>query len=225
MAVFKRFRRKKPEPETPEEALFVDKLFLFFWIGGFLGGLWMSLASIGHILQFNLNNLMITSIVFFIMSSPLMKKAPSFDKQIALASLAVIPIAIRWLLNQPALLSQNASLFDFSTLQQILFTLQVVSLWMLVAVNEECFRAAMFNVFDVFTENRIANPLTRDVLKLTFANLLWLLFHFIQRPFDPIQYGWYMIWLAISGMILSYALLKGGLGAATALHFMINLTA
>ena len=99
-----------------------------------------------------------------------------------------------------------------------------VSLWMLVAVNEECFRAAMFNVFDTFAGGRISSPLTRDVLKLTAANLLWLLFHFIQRPFDPLQYGWYMLWLAVSGMILSYVLLRGGLGAAVALHFIINVS-
>ena len=200
-----------------------DKLFLFFWVGGFIGGLWMSLQSVGHLLQFNINNLMITAIVFMLMSLNYVAKAPGFDRQIIYASLAVIPIALRWVLNQPMLL--HASLFRFETLQQIMFTLQVVSLWMLVAVNEECFRAAMFNVFDAFAGGRIADPLTRDVLKLTVANLLWLLFHFIQRPFNPLQYGWYMAWLVFSGMILSYVLLKGSLGAAVALHFLINVTA
>jgi hypothetical protein len=203
-----------------------DKLFLFFWVGGFLGGLWMSLQSVGHLLQFNINNLMITSIVFMLMSLNFVAKAPTIDRQIAYASLAVIPIAIRWALNQPSVAGVgNASLFDFSTLQQILYTLQVVSLWMLVAVNEECFRAAMMNVFDAFASNRISNPLTRDTIKLTTANLLWLLFHFIQRPFDPTVYGYYMLWLILSGMVMSFALLKGGLGAAVTLHFIVNMTA
>jgi len=199
-----------------------DKLFLFFWVGGFIGGLWMSLQSVGHLLQFNVNNLMITAIVFMLMSLNYVANAPSFDKQIMYASLAVIPIALRWVLNQPMLL--HASLFKFETLQQIMFTLQVVSLWMLVAVNEECFRAAMFNVCDALVQNRIANPLTHEVLKLTFANLLWLLMHFIQRPFDPIQYGWYMVWLVTSGMLMSYVLLKGGLGAAVTMHFLVNIS-
>jgi len=202
-----------------------DKLFLIFWVGGFLGGLWMSLQSIGHLLQFNVNNLMIMAIVFMLMSLNFVANAPPVDKQIAYASLAVVPIAVRWILNQPAIASENAGLFDFSTLQQAMYTLQVITLWMLVAVNEECFRAAMFNVFDAFAGDRISNPTTRTVLKLTVANLLWLLFHFIQRPFDPRVYGYYMLWLIASGMIMSYALLKGGLGAAVALHFIVNVTA
>jgi hypothetical protein len=64
-----------------------DKLFLFFWVGGFLGGLWMSLQSVGHLLQFNINNLMITSIVFMLMSLNFVAKAPTIDRQIAYASL------------------------------------------------------------------------------------------------------------------------------------------
>jgi hypothetical protein len=54
------------------------------------------------------------------------------------------------------------------------------------------------------------------------VNLLWLLFHFIQRPFDPTVYGYYMLWLILSGMVMSFALLKGGLGAAVTLHFIVK---
>jgi membrane protease YdiL (CAAX protease family) len=34
-----------------------------------------------------------------------------------------------------------------------------------------------------------------------------------------------MLWLMLSGMIMSFALLKGGLGAAVTLHFIVNMTA
>ena len=58
-----------------------------------------------------------------------------------------------------------------------------------------------------------------------FANVIWILYHFIQRPFDPFTYKWYILWLFISGLVLTYVLIKAGLGSAMLLHLLINISA
>ena len=201
-----------------------DKIYIMMLVAAGVSGLWLSLQSAGYLLAFNVNTLMISCMIFTLTSANYIVNAKPWQMQIQYAALAIIPIALRWLLNLPFFQSytpQHASMLD--VMAQILFALQVIALWTIVAVAEESFRATMMNVWEGIY--RLKNRQTNTIAKVMFANALWVLFHFIQRPFDPVAYKWYIVWLAASGVVLGLVLEKAGLGAAALAHFMVNLTA
>ena len=213
------------EPERARDKLFITLFFL-----GILSGLWLSLQSAGYILAFNVNTLLITCVIFGICSSNYWwsRPLPSLDHQVAYSALCLAPIGLRALFQLPiftgswtaALTPQEASV---SALQQVGFILQVVGLWILVAVSEECFRASMMNFADLFFPNA---GLT---WKAIFAVAVWLVFHFAQRggliPANLWTYRYYIVWLFISGLVMTYALIKAGLGASCLIHLLTNLSA
>jgi hypothetical protein len=149
--------------------------------------------------------------------------AKPLDVQIRYSALAVVPIALRFAFNLPLFSSYANVTADI--VGQVMFALQVCVLWILVAVAEESFRATMMNVYEAIFARKNRSPNMSTALKVVFSVGLWILFHFIQRPFDPFVYRYYILWLFISGVVMSYAMLKGGLGSATLIHFIVNLTA
>ncbi|MFZ7138678.1 MAG: type II CAAX prenyl endopeptidase Rce1 family protein [archaeon] len=198
-----------------------DKVFILSLVVAMAGGLWLSLQSSGYLLSYDVNTLMIMCVIFTLTSSNFISRAKPFNDQLSYSALAVVPIALRYVFNLP-FFSSYASIGDVTT--QITYTLQVCALWMLVAVAEESFRATMMNVFDslyVFKGKKKTNT----ALKVIFCVVLWILFHFIQRPFDIFTYRYYIIWLFISGIVMTYTMLKGGLGSSVLIHFIVNLTA
>ncbi|MFZ7137873.1 MAG: type II CAAX prenyl endopeptidase Rce1 family protein [archaeon] len=197
-----------------------DKLFTICLVLAMSGGLWLSLQSAGFLLAFNVNTLMIMAVVFTLTCSNFIMRAKALDVQLKYAALAVVPIGLRHVFNLP-LFGSYASVGDVTS--QLLYTLQVCALWLLVAVAEESFRATMMNMWDSLYAKKFARK-TNTVLKVLFSNVLWVMFHFIQRPFDPVAYGWYIVWLLISGFVMGYATLNGGLGSSTLIHFIVNLT-
>jgi len=216
----------------PERAR--DKLFITLFFIAILSGLWLSLQSAGYILAFNVNTLLITAVIFGICSSNYWwsRPLPSLDHQVAYSALCLAPIGLRALFQLPiftgswtaALTPQEASV---SALQQLGFMLQVVGLWTLVAVSEETFRASMMNFADLFAEFK-----QREVSltwKALFSNAIWLVFHFAQRggltPANLWTYRYYIVWLFVSGLVMTYALVKAGLGASTLIHLLVNLSA
>jgi hypothetical protein len=198
-----------------------DKLYTICLVLAMSGGLWLSLQSAGFLLAFNVNTLMIMAVVFTLTCSNFIMRAKPLDAQLKYAALAVVPIGLRYVFNLPLFGSYAGIAADLSS--QIFYTFQVCALWLLVAVAEECFRATMMNMWDSLYAKKFAGQ-TNTVLKVLFSNVLWVLFHFIQRPFDPVVYGWYIVWLLISGFVMGYATLKGGLGSSTLIHFIVNLT-
>jgi len=217
------------EPERARDKLFITLFFL-----GILSGLWLSLQSAGYILAFNVNTLLITTVIFGICSANYWWRRPlvSLDTQIAYSALCLAPIGLRALLQLPiftggwnaALTAPDASV---SPLQQLGYMLQVVGLWILVAVSEECFRASMMNFADLFAEFK-----QRDISltwKALFSNTVWIAFHFAQRggltPQNLWLYRYYIIWLFVSGLVMTYALVKAGLGASCLIHLLVNLSA
>jgi len=198
-----------------------DKLFITLFIFGMMGGLWLSLQSVGHLLSFNVQIVMITAIVFTVTSLNWLPKSKPIDIQIQYSAFCLIPIALRFVLNLPIFSTFTASMVDLQ--QQILFILQVVALWILVAVSEETFRATMMNFAETLIDWK--NEQWDKIWKILFANGVWVIFHFIQRPFDLFAYKWYMVWLFISGLIMTYVLFKAGLGSAILVHLLVNLTA
>jgi hypothetical protein len=213
------------EQLQPQESK--DKLFISLFILGFLGGLWLSLQSVGHLLSFNVQTLMITAVVFTITSLNYVAKGKPSDVQIKYSALCLIPIGLRYLFNMPifsALTASQASVeVTQSTQTQLYFMLQIIALWILVALSEEAFRATMLNFAEVVM--RWKDREFNLAWKILFANAVWILFHFVQRPFDPIAYKWYIVWLFISGLVMTYVLVKAGLGSAILLHMLVNITA
>jgi len=204
-----------------------DKLFISLFIFGMVGGLWLSLQSVGHLLAFNVQTLMTTAIVFTITSLNWIVGAKPSDVQIKYSALCLVPIGLRYLFNMPIFTSFALSEATFEASQsiemQVIFMLQIIALWILVAISEETFRATMMNFAEVVMKWK--DKELNMIWKALFANSVWVLFHFIQRPFDPFAYKWYIVWLFISGLVMTYVLIKAGLGSAVLLHMLVNLTA
>jgi len=192
-----------------------DKIFISLFIFGMVGGLWLSLQSVGHLLAFNVQTLMTTAIVFTITSLNWIVGAKPSDVQIKYSALCLVPIGLRYLFNMPIFSSFVLSEAMFEASQgiemQVYFMLQIIALWILVALSEETFRATMMNFAEVVMKWK--DKELNMAWKAIFANSIWILFHFIQRPFDPVAYKWYIIWLFISGLVMTYVLIKAGLGA------------
>jgi len=192
-----------------------------------IAGLALSLASAGYLLAFNVNTLMISLVLFGVIAMAAGYVSRNFDPalQLEYAALAVVPIALRILFNMPFFQSYK---FEAAVIpgifEQVIFFLEVVGLWVIVAVAEECFRAACMILTDSAYQHYYHKPINMW-LKIIVANCLWLLFHFIQRPFDPFAYKYYILWLFISGLLLGYLVEKAGLGSAALAHFLVNLTA
>jgi len=200
-----------------------DKLFIALFIFAMAGGLWLSLQSVGHLLAFNVQTLMITGVVFTVTSLNWLVKAKPIDVQVKYSALCLVPIALRYVLNMP-IFSGFASFGASQSLEmQAYYMLQIVALWALVAVSEESFRATMMNFAEIVLKwrDRELNMAWRAL----FANAIWILFHFIQRPFNPFAYKWYIVWLFVSGLVMTYVLVKAGLGSAVLLHVLVNLPA
>ena len=204
-----------------------DKLFISLFIFGMVGGLWLSLQSVGHLLAFNVQTLMTTTIVFTITSLNWIVDAKPTDVQIEYSALCLVPIGLRYLFNMPIFTSFTLSETTFEASQgiekQAIFMLQIIALWILVAISEETFRATMMNFAEVVMKWK--DKELNMAWKALFANSIWILFHFIQRPFDPFAYKWYIVWLIISGLVMTYVLIKAGLGSAVLLHVLVNLSA
>ena len=208
------------QPQAFEPSKTKDKIFIVMLILAALSGMALSLASAGYLLAFNVQTLLISTVIFAITGASYILKAKPVTEQLKYASLAVVPIALRAILNMP-FFKQYASLLD--PVSQLIFALQVIALWIIVAVCEEAFRASMMTFSGLFIKHR--NSHVALFLRILFANVLWILFHFIQRPFDPFLFRYYIVWLFCTGMLLGFVLHKAGLGAATLIHFIVNLTA
>jgi membrane protease YdiL (CAAX protease family) len=223
-------------PETTHDKIFVGCLI----VAG-VTGLAFSLGSVGYILGFNATTLMMSSIFFTVLDYNWIRQAKPPRQQAPIIALAAIPIAARWFMNMP-LFNQLVADLDtasVSALQQLGYVAQVIGLWVLVAVCEEAFRAAMMNAAMAYLPMRLGDIQLRransanwgdmapagKAAALVFSTLVWLAFHFFQRPLDLDMYWPYMIWLFISGMVMGYALVEGGLGASVPIHIIVNLTA
>ena len=203
-----------------------DRIFMILLVIALIAGFSFSLGSVGYLLGFNATTLVLIAMSFTVMSGNYWYKGEHIEPvniQLQATSLAVIPIALRWALQMPFFNELVASTSDVSVVQQLGYMAQVLGLWILVAVSEEAFRAAMLNAADLFLQ--FTNREVQDRWKILFANSVWIGFHFLQRPLDLSIYGPYIVWLFASGIVMTYVLMKVGLGSATLIHLIINLTA
>ena len=203
-----------------------DRIYMILLVIALIAGFSFSLGSVGYLLGFNATTLVLIAMSFTVMSGNYWyrgKQIQPVNMQLQATSLAIIPIALRWALQMPFFNELIASTSDVSVVQQLGYMAQVLGLWILVAVSEEAFRAAMLNAADLFLQ--FTNRELADRWKILFANTVWIGFHFLQRPLDLTIYGPYIVWLFVSGLVMTWALMKVGLGSATLIHLIINLTA
>lgn len=218
-----------------------DKLYLTCLLGAMVAGMAFSLGSVGYLLGFNATTLALYGFVFSVTSLNWIVRAKPLDTQLAWCGLAAVPIFTRMAFNMPLFQEVVASV---SPLQQLGYMAQILGLWLLVAVCEEAFRATIINACIAWIPQTLGirgmeiqlthmeapqdwEDLTTEgkTLVMTASTLAWLGFHFLQRPLDFALYWPYMIWLFVSGVTMGYALVKAGLGAATVIHVITNLTA
>ncbi len=197
-----------------------DKLFVVLLVAAGACGLWLSLQSAGYLLAFNVNTLLISCIIFTLTSANYVLRAKPWQAQVQYAALALVPIALRAVFNLPFFNSYASTLGDVAA--QVIFAVQVIALWCVVAVAEEAFRATFMNVAGAILQHFKKNNM---LLKIAVADVVWIAFHFIQRPFDIWEYRLYIVWLFLSGLVLGYLVEKAGLGSAALAHFIVNVTA
>ena len=201
-----------------------DPIFMFSFVVALLAGAAFSLGSVGYLLGFNATTLVYIALGFGVMSANYWYEGSTIkpvDEQLQAVSWAVVPIALRWAMQMPFFDQLTASVTD--PLQQGLYMAQVLGLWILVAVSEEAFRAAMMNLADMVVEFR--GRTLQNRWKIVGSNLVWWGFHFFQRPFAMDIYWKYGLWLFLTGLVIGYVLTEKRLGAATLIHLIVNLTA
>ena len=201
-----------------------DRIFMILLVLALLAGAAFSLGSVGYLLGFNATTLVYIALGFSLMSVNYWYKSKDIkpvDEQLQAVSWAVVPIGLRWAMQMPFFDQLVASTVDPA--QQLRYMAQVLGLWILVAVSEEAFRGAMLNAADLFVKFRGRE--LQDAYKILFANGTWFAFHFLQRPLDPSIYGNYMVWLFVAGLVMTFVLMKVGMGSATLIHLIVNLTA
>jgi len=208
--------------------LAADKLYTILLVVALITGFAFSLGSVGRLLGFNATTLTLIALAFSAMSANFWLYGPvklDTEGQLQTVSLAIIPIALRWAFQMPIFqeFMAAASVAEGETMRQLGYMIQVLALWVLVAVSEEAFRAAMLNFADLFA--RFKDTEVAWYWRVLFANTVWVGFHFLQRPFNLKLYAPYILWLYAAGLVMTWALIKQGLGAATLIHVVINLTA
>ena len=209
-----------PMPDLSPKKI-MDKLYLGIFVVGFLGGLWIGLRGPGSLLGLNCQTLMICTIVSTALAANWLRRRDySTDRACMYASLALIPIGLRTAFNLT--LMTYASFLSLG-MEDLLAFVEVVCIFSLVAVAEESFRAAMFNIAETVEPIRDKLP---EWARWGIANALWCVYHFAQRQFSPdLLTISYTAWLLITGAIMCYIMREAGLGAATLAHLIVNLTA
>ncbi|MFH2111686.1 MAG: CPBP family glutamic-type intramembrane protease [Candidatus Bathyarchaeota archaeon] len=208
-----------------------DRIFIALFVTALVVGAAFQLGSVGYLLGFNASTLTYIALGFGMMSGNYWYdsgkdegrklRIKPVDEQLQMTAWAVVPIGLRWAMQMPFFDQLAASTVD--PVQQLQYMAQVLGLWILVAVSEEAFRAGMLNAADLVAQFRGRE--LQDWFRILFANSVWMGFHFFQRPLDLSVYGAYMVWLFVAGLVMTYATIKGGMGAATLIHLIVNLTA
>ena len=224
-----------------------DKIYITCAILAGVAGMGFSLNSVGYLLGFNSTTLALFGFIFTVMSLNWIADAKPVNVQLTGVMLAVIPIATRLVFNM-AFFQQAVAAMDttasLTAYQQIRYIGQVAGIWLLVAVCEEAFRAAELNLLICWLPAQVGLK-GREILLKTDTTaedwedltgtgkavaqvsqtIGWLVFHFFQRPLDVSIYGPYMVWLFVAGLTMGYAMVKYGMGCATLIHIVVNLTA
>jgi len=189
-----------------------DKTAITFFVLTILFGIWLCLMSSAYKLGNDLQTMWLTGLSCFILNLKWLNR----KEDTRYCALAVIPIALRYVFN--LLMFSSWNMFT-----ELLFALQVIGVWVIVAFGEENFRATMTTFSKIVTENVKSNMVKRyeTFIQDCIAVGSWLIYHFVQKAF----FWEYFLWLLITGFILQFILRKGGLGSAVLAHFVINLTA
>jgi len=186
-----------------------DRLFTYELAIGIFGFAYLSLLSVNYPLGFNIHTLFLLTVSCSLLASSYLEREVDIDRQFGYAILCLIPIGLRTLINEVIFGS-----FVESLTQDLWFGMQILFVWTLVALGEECFRATMLIFTEFFTDSL--------PLQWVLSNTAWVILHFVQRPyFQP----YYLLWLYATGLVLTFILQKAGLGSAVLAHIIINLTA
>ena len=209
-----------PMPDLSPKKV-VDRLYLGLFVLGFLGGLWVSLRGPGSLLGLNCQTLMVCAIASTALAANWLRRHDyNTDRACLYASLALIPIGLRTAFGLTLL--THASFLGLD-LEDLLAFVEVVCVFSLVAVAEESFRAAMFNITEAIGPVRGKLP---EWARWGIANALWCFYHFAQRQFRPdLLTLTYTAWLLITGAVMCYIMREAGLGSAALAHLIVNLTA
>lgn len=222
-----------------------DKIFITCAILAGVAGMGFSLNSVGYLLGFNSTTLSVFGLVFTVFSLNWITRAKPMETQFNYMLLAVVPIVTRLIFNMALFQEIVASMTAATTpLDQLRYISQVMGIWLLVAVCEEAFRATILNFGIAWIPPTVGikgweielktDPTAEEwedltgtgkAVALVTSTIAWILFHFLQRPLDLQLYGPYIVWLFIAGVTMGYAMVKAGMGAATVIHIITNLTA
>jgi len=208
-----------------------DKVGLVLVALSCVAGMMFALSSVGYLLGFNATTLWLASISFTILGAGtlLYPEQPTTEAQLRYVPLALVPIAARAMLNGGLLTSFTADLqsADITGLAQVGYLVEVLGLWILVAVSEEGFRATINMVTSLLLPDtwEYQHLAPAAALKGFISVTAWIWFHFYQRGFNLQLQLPYILWLYLAGIIFTYIMEEGSFGAAVLAHIIVNLTA
>ena len=208
-----------------------DKVGLALVALSCVAGMMFALSSVGYLLGFNATTLWLASISFTILGAGtlLYPEQPTTEQQLKYVPLALVPIAARAMLNGGLLTSFTADLqsADITGLAQVGYLIEVLGLWILVAVSEEGFRATVNMITSLALPDswEYQHLAPASALKGFISVTAWIWFHFYQRGFNLELQLPYILWLYLAGIIFTYIMEEASFGAAVLAHIIVNLTA
>lgn len=209
-------------PDTIDKKIKKDKTLVVMLFLAIPSLIYFGLSSATYPLGYSVLTLGLMMIIGTILSRPFI-----YEKNVAVTAFIMIPIALRLFVSH--FLYASTPYIENNVLQLIsidaMYAFQVVGLMSIVAFAEEGFRGAMISLGYALFSQAKDSRLIRFLI-VSFVNVLWIAFHFIQRKFVLSSVSmYYVLWLLITGYILSYILLEAGFGNAVLAHFLVNLTA
>ena len=223
--------QEKREDQSLFGASARDKVGIALVFLACIAGMMFALSSVGYLLGFNATTLWIASMCFSVggAGTLLYPEQPTTEAQLKYVSLALIPIAARTILNGGLFTSFTADLqsADITGLAQIGYLVEVIGLWILVAVSEEGFRATVNMLVSIALPDQweYQHLAPAAALKGFISITAWVWFHFYQRGFNLELHLPYILWLYLAGIIFTYIMEEGSFGAAVLAHIIVNLIA
>ncbi len=120
----------------------------------------------------------------------------------------------------------SASVIDviLSSLVAIYDIINVIGLSVLVALGEESFRVVIYELVKAIEGDTPDEFIDKSALLV--SNVAWIILHFIRRQelitLFPLETLYYVIWLFVTGVVLTIIYKKCGLGYSALMHFLIN---
>jgi|GEM_PF-6094190 len=192
-----------------------DRVFLFLFLISIIGLASMVLSQFYSVEALMLFAFVISGIIIVRQKTP--KK-----KDLSFLLLMSIPLMMKIAFYYYAYADITGAILN--TLVSIYEILNVLGLGVLIALGEESFRALVYELVKQIEGDTPDEFIDKSALLV--SNVAWIILHFIRRQelitLFPLETLYYVIWLFVTGVVLTIIYKKCGLGYSALMHFLIN---